>query len=88
MGGGGGYENLEGFLESEKSDVEGVRGGYMKGWEGMSEDGRVGLGEEKGEEWFSYIWEEGKDCGIRGWIVGNGYLCDWEGLKKGVMVYG
>lgn len=87
VGAAGAYENLQSFLHSDSTDLDALTAAYMKGWEGISDDGTLAFRQEKAHECFNYISEHAKDSAITGWIVGNRYLSDSERLNNAVMVY-
>lgn len=81
------YENLQAFLHSDSTDLDALTAAYMKGWEGISDDGTLAFRQEKAHACFNYISEHAKDSAITGWIVGNRYLSDSERLNNAIMVY-
>lgn len=82
-----GYENLQAFLTSDSTDLNALTSAYMRGWEGISDDGTLSLRQEKAKECYDYILAHAQDATITAWIVGNRYLSDAERLNNSVMVY-
>lgn len=81
------YDNLTAFLESTSTDIAALTSAYMRGWEGISDDGTLAFRQEKAQECYTYITEHAKDTSITEWITGNRYLSDSERLNNAVMVY-
>lgn len=81
------YSNLTEFLESKSTNLNLLTQQWMKGWEGISDDGTLNLRQEKAQECYNYIASHASDSSITTWITGNRYLSDNERLNNAVMLY-
>lgn len=81
------YKNLTEFLESKSTDLNLLTQQWMKGWEGISDDGTLSFRQAKSKECYDYIVAHASDSSITAWITGNRYLSDNERLNNAVMLY-
>lgn len=82
-----GYNSLSDFLSSTSTDIDELTRAWMKGWEGISDDGSLSFRQEKAHECYTFIQTHFADETITDWIKGNRYLSDSERLNNAVMVY-
>ena len=84
---GTGYGSLSDFLQSTSTDLNELTRAWMKGWEGISDDGSLSTRQTKAKECYDFITTHFADETIVDWIKGNRYLADMERLNNAVMVY-
>ena len=84
---GTGYSSLSDFLQSTSTDLNELTRAWMKGWEGISDDGSLRIRQTKAKECYDFITTHFADETITDWIKGNRYLADMERLNNAVMVY-